>query len=178
MPSGEKLFLGVLLLFIGVAASAQTAVTPASVQAKLIFEKAYLHTDRDVYTRGDTLWYKAYLVNAQNNAPLTSSGNLYVDLISPDAKVISTELIRLDKGLGNGDFTLTDTLAPGKYRLRAYTNWMRNFGDNFVLDREITMLGGGGLAVGGEGKEKVAAALAVPAARKESQKKSATATKG
>ncbi|WP_295649425.1 MG2 domain-containing protein [uncultured Mucilaginibacter sp.] len=108
---------------------------------KLFFEKAYLHTDRNLYAQGDTLWFKAYLVNAQNNQPIGTSGNLYVDLIEQDsAKVVTSEIIRLDYGTGNGDISLSDSIPTGKYTLRAYTNWMRNFGDNFVFEKEITIL--------------------------------------
>jgi len=108
---------------------------------KLFFEKAYLHTDRNLYAQGDTLWFKAYLVNAQNNQPIGTSGNLYVDLIEQDsAKIIASEIIRLDYGTGNGDISLPDSIPSGKYTLRAYTNWMRNFGDNFIFEKEITIL--------------------------------------
>ncbi|WP_295649569.1 hypothetical protein [uncultured Mucilaginibacter sp.] len=108
---------------------------------KLFFEKVYLHTDRNLYAQGDTLWFKAYLVNAQNNQPIGTSGNLYVDLIEQDsAKIINSEIIRMDFGTGNGDISLSDSIPSGKYTLRAYTNWMRNFGDNFVFEKEITIL--------------------------------------
>src|SRR5476651_524446 len=130
----RKLYLVICLICCCLVGFAQS---PAP---KLVFEKAYLHTDRDVYAQGDTLWFKAYLVNAQDNTPINSSGSLHVELISPDAKIISSELIRLNNGLGNGDFGLADSLAAGKYHLRAYTNWMRNFGDNFIFDKEITIL--------------------------------------
>lgn len=50
-------------------------------KAKLFFEKVYLHTDRDVYLQGDTLWYKAYLTDAQTNILSPYSRNLYVELI-------------------------------------------------------------------------------------------------
>ena len=112
----------------------------AGMRDRLPIEKLYLQLDKPFYALGDTLRFKAYLMNAQDNTPAVTSGNLHVELISPDAKIISSELIRLDKGLGNGDFSLPDTIPAGKYRLRAYTNWMRNFGDNFVFEKEITLL--------------------------------------
>ncbi|HEY4789331.1 MAG TPA: hypothetical protein VIH57_24945, partial [Bacteroidales bacterium] len=34
---------------------------------KLFFEKVYLHFDRQVYSSGDDIWFKAYLVNGQGN---------------------------------------------------------------------------------------------------------------
>jgi hypothetical protein len=136
------MFIRYLLLFLilnglSPCVKAQTG----NKTAPTLFEKTYLHTDRDVYAQGDTMWFKAYLVNGQDNKPVNSSGTLYVELLAPDsAKILEHEIIRLDNGLGNGDFTLADTLKPGNYRLRAYTNWMRNFGDNFVFEKEITIL--------------------------------------
>jgi hypothetical protein len=109
----------------------------ANNQLKLFFEKVYLHLDREYYVLGDDIWYKAYLVNGQNNYPIYTSNNLYVELIAPDASVVFRNITRLDNGAGNGDFRLTDSLQPGTYHIRAYTNWMRNFGDNFIYDREI-----------------------------------------
>ncbi|MBW4891902.1 carboxypeptidase regulatory-like domain-containing protein [Mucilaginibacter sp. HMF5004] len=108
---------------------------------KLFFEKIYLHTDRELYTQGDTIWYKAYLVNAQNSQPIGISGNLYVELIQQDpAQIVNREILRMEQGTGNGDFTLLDSIPSGKYTLRAYTNWSRNFGDNFVFEKELTVL--------------------------------------
>jgi len=141
----KNLLLLLLLLLAGLHLKAQTITPPAAKPVfKPVFEKTYLHTDRDVYTQGDTLWFKAYLVNAQNDKPSISSGNLYVELIAPDSgKIINREIIRLNNGLGNGDMEITDSLPAGKYKLRAYTNWMRNFGDNFTFSKTITILNTG-----------------------------------
>jgi hypothetical protein len=103
----------------------------------LFFEKVYLHTDRSYYSSGDDIWFKAYLVNGISNIPMETSKNLYVDLISSDAKIIDHKLIRMDMGLGNGDFNLSDSIPGGTYKLRAYTYWMRNFGDIFLFEKEI-----------------------------------------
>jgi len=140
----KNILIGTILLFCVLHSKAQTTapVTPPPAKAdfKLIFEKAYLHTDRDVYAQGDTLWFKAYLINGQNNKPAYSSGNLYVELISPDSKIINREIIWLDNAVGNGDMEIVDTLPAGKYKLRAYTNWMHNFGNNFIFSKDITIL--------------------------------------
>ncbi|KAI9459589.1 hypothetical protein F5148DRAFT_1287118 [Russula earlei] len=133
-----------LFLALVYAASSATCIQAQNAPApepklKLFFEKVYLHTDREYYVAGDDIWYKAYLVNAQSNYPTFTSNNLYVDVISPNATIVSSEVIRLEKGTGNGDFKLPDTLSEGTYHIRAYTNWMRNFGDNFIYDRAITI---------------------------------------
>lgn len=119
---------------------ARAQTNPAQKQVKLFFEKVFIHTDRQVYTPADDVWFKAYLLNAQDNHLIATSKNLNVDLISPDNKIIEHELILLNNGLGNGDFKLPDSIAAGTYRLRAYTNWMRNFGDNFIFEKKITIV--------------------------------------
>lgn len=104
---------------------------------KLFFEKVYLHTDRNFYNPGDKLWFKAYLVNGQNNQPFSTSNNLYVELIDPVNTIVSRRVIRIDSGVGRGNFEIEDSAMGGAYRLRAYTNWMRNFGDNFIFEKPV-----------------------------------------
>jgi len=96
-----------------------------------------LHLDREFYYGGDDIWYKAYLLNGQVNQLLNTSNNLYVELIAPNAFIVDRKVIRLEEGTGYGDFKLKDSIAPGTYRIRAYTNWMKNFGDNFVFEKKI-----------------------------------------
>ncbi|APA00750.1 hypothetical protein [Flavobacterium commune] len=105
-------------------------------------EKVYLHTDRSTYFMGEDLWYKAYNVRASNNQLFDNSNILYVELISSDSKMIARNKTNLEMGLGHGDFQLVDSIKvkPGKYQLRAYTNWNRNFGDDFVFKKEIEVI--------------------------------------
>lgn len=93
----------------------------------LVLEKIYLHTDKLNYVSGEDIWYKAYLVDAENNQFTAHSNNLYVELISPDKEIIQRQNIHIFEGKGHGDFHLDDDLKTGKYYLRAYSNWMRNF---------------------------------------------------
>ncbi|AXP80670.1 MG2 domain protein [Mariniflexile rhizosphaerae] len=106
-------------------------------------EKIYIHTDRSFYTVGESLWYKAYLVYAYNNLLLDNSHILYVELVSPDSKIIARNKTQLDNGLGHGDFKLTDSVGVknvGTYQIRAYTNYSRNFGDDFIFKKEIEVI--------------------------------------
>ncbi|MBW4889576.1 hypothetical protein KXQ82_07610 [Mucilaginibacter sp. HMF5004] len=131
--SAKRLAFCVLIVLRALNISAQQTVP-------LFYEKVYLHTDRDTYMQGEDIWFKAYLVNAQNNKPINNSHNLYAELISPGLKIVQRHAIRLENGLGNGDFKLPDTISAGTYRIRAYTNWMRNFGDSFVFEKNITII--------------------------------------
>ena len=105
-------------------------------------EKVYLHTDNSRYFIGENLYYKAYNVSAYSNLLFDNSSILYVELISPDAKIIARNKTNLELGLGHGDFQLVDSLGvkPGIYQLRAYTNWNRNFGEDFVFKKNIEII--------------------------------------
>ncbi|MBP6587895.1 MAG: hypothetical protein KA208_07700, partial [Flavobacterium sp.] len=102
-------------------------------------EKVYLHTDNSIYFIGDDLFYKAYNVSAKNNLLTDNSNILYVELISPDQEIIARNKTNLEIGIGHGDFKLVDSLdvKPGVYQLKAYTNWNRNFGEDFVFKKNI-----------------------------------------
>lgn len=117
-------------------------LTAQNNNLNLDIEKTYVHTDRSTYVLGETLWYKSYTVYAKNNLLFNNSKILYVELISSDSKIIARNNTKLVAGLGNGDFKLTKALGvkPGKYQIRAYTNWSRNFGEDFVFKKEIEVL--------------------------------------
>jgi len=132
-----RLLLFFCLLLLLTQLSAQQPTANPSEGFKLFFEKVYLHLDRTYYSSGDDIWFKAYLVNGQTNRPLNTSNNLYVELVDPNASIVSRIVIRLDSAAGIGDFKLDDSVATGTYRVRAYTNWMRNFGNHFVFEKEI-----------------------------------------
>lgn len=137
LPTLKKIL--VAICFLQIQETFGQAQNPAANQThfKLFFEKVFLHTDKQFYLSGDNIWYKAYLVNAQSNYPTFSSNNLYVELISFDATIIDKQVIRLDNSTGNGDFKLQDSLPSGTYLLRAYTNWMKNFGADFVFEKKL-----------------------------------------
>jgi hypothetical protein len=119
---------------------------------KLFFEKVYLHTDRNYYASGDEIWFKAYLVNAQSNYPVNTSNTLYTELIDPSNTIIASHVVRVDSGYAIGDFKLDESLATGTYRIRAYTSWIKNFGNHFVFEKQIQVT-----AVTAENKTVVAA---------------------
>lgn len=91
-------------------------------------EKVYIHTDNKCYFVGDTLWYKAYVLRADNHHFTDLSRILYVELLSPDGLVVERQKVIVDgNGYSNGQFALKDSLYSGYYELRAYTRWMLNF---------------------------------------------------
>lgn len=104
-------------------------------------EKVYLHLDRPYYSAGERIWFKAYLVTAMLHEADSISRVLYVDLVNKqNGKIILMKKVAMSSGIGRGELALGDSLAVGEYRLRAYTNWMRNYDDSFFFQRDIKIL--------------------------------------
>lgn len=106
---------------------------------QLFFEKAHIHTNKTTYFPTDNIWFKAY-VGGFNNRPSLKTTCLYVNLLDSKGNLIKSKTIFIFKGTGKGQFQLNDTLELGKYYIQAYTNYMRNFGDNNYFVQEINIL--------------------------------------
>ncbi|MEM7367781.1 MAG: TonB-dependent receptor plug domain-containing protein [Bacteroidota bacterium] len=100
-------------------------------------EKVFLHLDKDTYLLGDPIWFQAYLVESALHLPSPLSTVLYVDLVSPEDKILSTLPIRMEAGRGKGDFQIDRKWEPGTYMIRAYTQFMRNFESSFLFTQEL-----------------------------------------
>jgi hypothetical protein len=102
-------------------------------------EKVYLHTDKPYYAVGDTIWFKAY-VTIEKHQPSALSRIVYVDLINNRDSVVESQRIVVTNGFASGNIVLNgDTYKQGAYRLRSYTNWMRNFDPDYFYDRTFSI---------------------------------------
>lgn len=90
-------------------------------------ERVYLHFDNTSYYKGESIWYKAYVVRDDNLHHTDLSRILYVELLNPIGYPIETQKLMIKNGQANGSFELKDTLNAGFYEVRAYTAWMLNF---------------------------------------------------
>ncbi|RYD78107.1 MAG: hypothetical protein EOP55_07865 [Sphingobacteriales bacterium] len=135
-----KLILYFQLIFV--VASAQENVVSKLLSYKKILdnnpiEKIHIHTNQPFYMAYDTLWFKAYVINANLNRPSDLSKSLTLDLIDPEGKIVRHIKAKLNVGLADGYLNLSDSLKSGNYTLRAYTNLMRNYGSNFYYQRSL-----------------------------------------
>jgi len=108
-----------------------------SYQTELPTEKVFLHLDKSEYTIGETIWMKSYLVAGAGHIPSPFSQNVYVELINENDEVTKRLTLRSEEGLANASLALTRQLQPGFYYLRAYTNWMKNQGEEFFFKKKI-----------------------------------------
>lgn len=100
-------------------------------------EKIHLHLDKPYYAAGDDIWFKTYVIDARTNIPTSHSQIVYVQLIN-ERNTISKELkLPMAGGIAWADFKLEDTLSEGNYRIRAYTQLMRNAGEDFFFEKPL-----------------------------------------
>ncbi len=134
-----------VLSFVVVAAFGQvnsglltTLSAVAGMRDRFPVEKLYLQLDKPYYSLGDTLRFKAWLLNGDFLKPSLKSGLLYVELADATNKVVKRITIRLSSGVGIGDIALAGKNIPqGAYTLRAYSNWMKNFGDDYIFKKSL-----------------------------------------
>ncbi|MBC7399980.1 MAG: TonB-dependent receptor [Mucilaginibacter sp.] len=142
----KKLFLFLIFLSLGTIAFAQTdsAVLSRTVTSLQLYtggkpaEKVHLHLDRSWYSPGDTIWFKAYAVAGGEHTSSEISKVLYAELIDDKAIIIKRLNLQLNPGISWGEFVLPNTYKSSTYRIRAYTNWMRNDSTSF-FDQKISI---------------------------------------
>ena len=108
--------------------------------AKNYQEKVYLHTDKPYYYAGDQLFFKGYFAYGNPYLRDELSKVLHVEVISSERDLLIEKKFPIRDGIAIGDFYLPDTLNGEKYFLRAYTNWMRNYGPNHYFLQPLSVL--------------------------------------
>ncbi len=111
----------------------------AKITASYPQEKVHLHLDKPYYAVGEDIWLKAYVVTAEKNEPSLLSAVLYVDLIDQKNEIQKKTKLEIANGVANGNIHLIDSLRSGTYRIRAYTNYMRNYDEGFFFQKNITI---------------------------------------
>jgi hypothetical protein len=102
-------------------------------------EKVHLHLDKPYYAVGEDIWFKAYLITAEKGEPSFLSAVLYIDLIDSKNQVKKNIRIAVKDGMADGNISLIDSISSGDYRIRAYTNYMRNYNADFFFEKSITI---------------------------------------
>ncbi|TLF43186.1 hypothetical protein [Maribacter aurantiacus] len=107
---------------------------------KLPQEKAFVdHTGPLVFS-GEYLHYALYCFNAQNNKLTDISKIAYVILLNKAKEKVFEHKIRLEKGIGTGDFFVPTSIPSGTYKLLAYTEWMKNSGLQQVFKDDLVII--------------------------------------
>jgi hypothetical protein len=115
---------------------AQEIKSRNDAKKQLLFEKLYVHVDREFYSPGDVIWMKVYQVNGITNQLNANYRNIFVQLVSDKGKVVQDIILFSINGQAAGEFR-TDSLLSGMYTIRATTKFLENFGEDACFHQKI-----------------------------------------
>jgi hypothetical protein len=135
-----KLTALLLLSFVqiqkGNAQNVDTAIS--RYKANTQFEKLYLHFDNSKYAAGQTIWYKAYLMNGFQSSLI--SKNCYIDWYDDNGILLSSTITPIVYSYSSGSFTLPENLKSKSVHAVAYTMWMRNFDSTYFFNQTFPIV--------------------------------------
>lgn len=137
-------YLVVLASIIGFATKSR-AIEPDSLAWRLAYqvwsypqEKVYVATDRDIYAAGDTIRFRAFLVDATFlNQKRDGSKYVYVELTDPFGETVRRIKVVRKEGIFAGYMPLDEEMPEGSYTLGGYTLYMKNQGDEYVFRKVL-----------------------------------------
>ena len=101
-------------------------------------ERTYLHYDKSTYAAGETIWYKAYLMNGI--FPADESKTMYVDWTDDKGNLLSHSMIPVVYATAAGQFDIPAEYSAKFIHVKAYTKWMLNFDSAFLYNKDIRIL--------------------------------------
>jgi len=102
--------------------------------------------NQPVFSPGDTAFFNAWYSNEEN---LYIKGNhiINVDLISGTGSTHQQIRFRIKDGSSSNQIVFNKNLEPGIYKLVAYTDWMKNFGESWYYQKTVQILQRNKLAI-------------------------------
>jgi hypothetical protein len=100
-------------------------------------DRVYVQLDKPFYAPGDNIWLAVYIRDGISLKASGKSDIIHIELISPKGTVEKTINLIAKNGKAAGDFMLDKEALGGLYKIRAYTNWMKNDGADNAFTKEI-----------------------------------------
>ncbi len=101
-------------------------------------EKIHIHFDKDTYLPGETIWMKAYLLS--DAKPSAVSKNLYFDWTDADGRLMLHSVSPITEGGAASFFKIPSWVKNGVMHVKVYTQWMLNFDNAFLYNKDIPVL--------------------------------------
>ena len=102
-------------------------------------DQVFVHTDKNKYRPGDTIYFQSYVRNTFSGAFESSSTAMYALLFNDQHQVVESSRFRITNATSPGWLALSIDANPGIYHLTAFTSQMQNFDplDAFHLDLKV-----------------------------------------
>lgn len=103
-----------------------------------VSDRVHIHFDKSTYGAGDTVWFKAYLLNALS--PVNRSKNFYIDWTDAQGKLIERTVSPIVSGVTMGQIAIPPEYKDAYIHVKGYTKWMLNFDSAFLYNKDIRVL--------------------------------------
>ncbi len=132
----------VIIAFYLFSAKGQVVVQDFSSRVKTYqdqnpLEMVYLQTDREVYSDGDHLNFKAYIRDIYNPTAISASSNLHVILVDTYGATQQEKIFKIINNQAEGMLDILYGLPKGEYFLIAWTNMMESGRPEKVFKKKI-----------------------------------------
>ena len=92
-------------------------------------EKVVIHLSDNFIGNRDAIFFKGYLLTGLNQIRLNMSNVLNVELVDEDGMVLKRQYHPISDGMVVGNLVPPKKIKDGKYFIRAYTRWMKNYSE-------------------------------------------------
>lgn len=105
-------------------------------------EKVFLHSDKDIYASGETIWAALYLVDGQTHRPDSISKVIYLELRNAADSLLALRRVFPQDGHSAAEISLPGDIPPGPHQLVAYTHHQRNGHPSEIFRKPIQIVSG------------------------------------
>ena len=136
------LYFLILSSVLGYGFQARKPVPPSQVTSNFVLplEHIYLHINTTFLLPGETLYYKAYTINAHTRKRSNLSKVLYIVLVNENFEPVFKHKVLLKNGEGQGDHFIPSGLPSGNYKLIAFTQLTNSKGVEYAYQQDITIV--------------------------------------
>lgn len=137
-----KSFLLICLFFLSQTVLSQSIRERlADHQSAYPIEKIYISHNQPYYASGDSLYSKIFLVNGRNHQYFDGTPIVYVDWIAESGDILDSFIVKINEGTADLTVPILRDYGEGRFFLRAYTQYQKNFADYFIFQKEIKVIG-------------------------------------
>ncbi|MFY7964670.1 MAG: hypothetical protein ACOVO1_07220 [Chitinophagaceae bacterium] len=101
-------------------------------------EKVYIHFDKLVYSKAETVWFKAYIMDG--SFPSVQSKNFYTDWYDDNGNLIKHNSYPIFQSTAKGQFEIPEKYSGSSLHVKAYTKWMLNSDTIFLFNKYLPVL--------------------------------------
>lgn len=138
MPKSKCVFLFFFIFLLSIKNFSQEKDSILNVLSNNYSqEKLYIHFDKNIYSKAETIWFKAYLLD--DGLPQALSKNFYADWYDDKGNFICHNSFPIFQSSANGQFVVPDDYKGKTLHIKAYTTWMLNFDTAFLFNKTFSI---------------------------------------